>query len=191
LFTGLYRDLRDMPYFVVLLLVPLVWMVHHTLRAMPRELAWLPAAIVLISSATIAAPAWRAAQRLTAPTPLQACLEAEGRTAGFGDYWTAKELMFRSNRRIHIIQINGRGEPYRWIINERWFTQRADDGTTPRPDFILPGRPKRYDAERLREVFGTPNRVLTCGRGEACGSVAGAQCGGELWLYDHPLPLPH
>lgn len=172
---GTYSGKEELRYFNIVMLVPLVWAVHHILRTMPRGFAWLPAIIVLISSAAIASPAWHAAHRLAAPDPLQACLEAEGRTAGFGYYWAAKILIFKSDRHIHIIQIGSRGEPYRLNINERWFTQRADDGTTPRPDFVIPGD---LDPQGLRDVYGAPSRIRTCGSE-------------ELWLYDHSLPLPH
>jgi hypothetical protein len=161
-----------------LLIVPPIWVAHHAFRIVPTmkagRLAWAAVATILLSCAAIARPAWSAAQRLVAPRPLQVCLEAEGRTAGFGDYWTAKLLMFMSERRIHIVQIQGGGEPHRWGYNERWFTQRADDGTPVRPDFIVP---QNLDTKRLRQTFGAPQRVLSCN-------------GEEIWLYDKVLPLP-
>jgi hypothetical protein len=176
--TGYFKGWDWLRYAEFVVIAPLIWVAHHAFRIVPTmkagQLAWAPVVIVLFSCAAIARPAWNAAQRLAAPRPLQACLEAEGRTAGFGDYWTAQLVIFMSERRIHIVQIQRGGEPYRWSYNKRWFTQRADDGTLPRPDFIVP---KNLDTERLRQTFGPPQRVLTCN-------------GEEIWLYEKPLPLP-
>lgn len=118
---------------------------------------------------------WHAAQSLTRPGPLVACLDARHVTAGFGDYWTAKETIFRSDRGIHVVQITSDGDPYRWGFNERWFWRRADNGRPVRPEFVVIDR---LGADNVRELFGQPDRRTQCGRH-------------TVWFYDRTLELPY
>jgi hypothetical protein len=125
----------------------------------------------LLACTFFVVPAWSAAKRIVVPSPLQVCLDAEGRTAGLGDYWSAKSLIFSSDRRIHVAQLTSDGSFYHANFNNRWFANRADGGGTFRPDFIIP---TNLDAERLRRVFGFPDRVRNCG-------------GQDVWLYHASL----
>lgn len=176
LITGIFKKPDDLYYAKIVFLAPPIWLAYHAARNISTErLAWTSAIIVLFSCAAIARPAYNTIQRLVAARPLQVCLEAENRTTGIGDYWTAKLLMFMSDRRIHIVQVGRRnGESHRWIYNEQWFTKRADNGKLARPDFIVATRLKTSAKRFLRLKFGTPQRVLTCD-------------GEKIWLYKEPL----
>jgi len=168
-------DIGSWRYFIILMVVQPLWLAHLAIRGlntagMNRYVALIPV-VLLAYCAVIAIPSYGAAKRLAGPGSILRCIEAEGRTAGLGDYWTAKELMFLSDRQIHIVQVNNLGLPRRWNYNERWFSVRADNGAPLRLDFIVP---KRLDSGSMLKVFGSPDRITECG-------------GEELWLYDKPL----
>ena len=175
--TNMIYDAAHWRYSLILMLTPMLWVVYHTVKTIPAGLRRgflpiMPLLIVLLCAA-ILMPAWRAATRLAAPRPIQICIGAEGRTAGLGDYWTAKQLILMSDRRIHMAQIAADGRPYRWITNETWFSRRADNDARPRFDFIVPARLK---IDALERVFGPPDQIKDCGDK-------------KLWLYNHPLSL--
>jgi len=171
-------DSASMRYFVILMLVPMIWVIYHAMRfilasPLQRFLQFAPV-VLLFFCIPIAVPSWSAALRMVEPRPIQSCIEAAGMTAGLGEYWTAKRLMLMSDRRIHVVPIANGGWPYPWFTNLKWFTERGDNGAPLRLEFIIP---RKLDREHLRRVFGAPDRVLTCG-------------GETLWLYASPLSLP-
>lgn len=134
---------------------------------------WIASAAIAAAAAALAWPAGRAVPSLVAPPALQTCLEALGRKAGIGDYWSAKSLMFASRRKIHMVQILPWMDLFRWNFNERWFTHRADDDTTFDADFILPAR---LHPHNLVHRYDPPARVAHC-------------AGSEVWVYDKPLKV--
>jgi len=118
---------------------------------------------------------WHAARTFAQRGPLVTCLAARGAAAGFGDYWTAKETIFRSDRRIHVVQITPDGDPYRWSFNERWFWRHANHGKRLKPRFVVVDR---LGAANVRDLFGQPDRKTKCGRH-------------NIWYYDRTLDLPY
>ncbi len=163
--------------FLILMPVAALGVARLLLRLLPADgrRAWLAPGFALLVAAALTYPAiTRLPQVLAAPALLQRCIEANGRTTGLADYWTAKLVMFTSGLRLHVIQVIAGGQRFPWIYKERWFTHRADDDSPARPDFIVP---TRLDAAALRARFGPPAREVACG-------------GQSLWLYDAPLPLP-
>ena len=175
--SGSFKHPAHFRLFLILMPVAAIGAARLLLRWFPasRGMGWLAPAVALLTAAALAFPSIaRLPQAVTASANLQRCIETSGRKTGFADYWTAKLLMFASDRRIHVVQVIAGGQRFPWIYKERWFTHRADDDSPARPDFIVP---TRLDAEGLRARFGPPARELTCG-------------GQSLWLYDAPLPLP-
>jgi len=102
-------------------------------------------------------------------TGLIACLNEDGLTSGYGDYWVAKQVIFLSDRAIHIAQLDGASE-MRFNFDARWFTQRAD-GSAFVPNFIVTDR---LNEAQLAGRFGKPTSVSSC-------------AGSTIWHYDHGL----
>ena len=169
-------DPGSLRYFLVLMIAPLLWLEYHALRAAVRSplrhLTSATASVLLFACVLFVSPAISAAKRIVAPLPLELCLKAQGQVAGYGDYWTAKALIFASDRRIHVVQLAGE-KPYHWNTNERWFFRRADDGAPLNLHFIFP---ERLNPQRLRGAFGPPDSTLNCE-------------GQEVWFYKDALPV--
>lgn len=104
---------------------------------------------------------------------LEACLETRGLSTGFASYWTAKHLIFLSERRIHIAQIKPDGRRDNFNYNRAWFEKRADDGSPIAPNFIIT---RDLNTSRIRDKFGAPRDSVQCD-------------GTEIWIYD-ALPVP-
>lgn len=175
--TGAYSLVVHWRYVLILFLLPPLWaalrLVPPLLPARGRGRAWTLALGLLAAMAAFVPVAHRAVGELLAPTGLEACLLAEGRREGLGDYWTAKLLMLMSDRQIHIVQVLPNGDFQDWNVNRRWFHTRADNGAPLAPDFIVL---QNLDAEALQRRFGPPDRTIDCD-------------GRAIWLYDSPLRL--
>jgi hypothetical protein len=175
LVANMITDVGKLRYFLILMLVPSLWVCFLLLRRITDSplrpyLESVPVALLLLSVGFVL-PAWSSAKRLATPTPLEACLEGHGLTAGLGDYWTAKATIFESDRRIHLVQLKSDGRFYLSNFNGRWLANRADGNGPLRPNFIVP---KGLDPVQIRNVYGAPHGVITC-------------AGEEVWLYQSPL----
>jgi hypothetical protein len=173
--ANMITDAGKLRYFLILMLVPSLWVCFLLLRRttdspLHRYLESVPVALLLLSFGFFL-PAWSSAKRLATLAPLEACLEGHGLTAGLGDYWTAKATIFESDRRIHLVQLKSDGGFYLSNFNGRWAANRADGNGPLRPNFIVP---RGLDPVRLRNVYGAPHSVIDC-------------AGQEVWLYQSPL----
>ena len=170
-------DMGSWRYFLILTLIPLVWLTYHILRMLDYfDKAWLLRAAPIVLGAYCLlyfVPSFYVANDIAGPSPLQICIESENRNAGLGEYWKAKKLIFASDRKIHVAQLSSNGTPYNWNFNTRWFKKRADDGTPLNLNFIIP---HGIDREELYLKFGRPDKVVQCDEE-------------ELWLYDEPLHI--
>jgi len=159
-------------YLMLLPFLAVAWIGVVVARRVPPVARHSLAGLGIAASLAGAAPGALAfAPRLGDPAPLVACLDAEGLRAGIGDYWTAKQTMFLSDRRLHFVQLTPDGQIMRFNFNDAWFSGRADDGTPFTANFIVT---TRLDQDALRRDYGDPARVITC-------------AGQQVWLYDHPL----
>ena len=175
--TGIYSETALWRYLLIIPALAVIWVMHWLLRftSSPRtRLGWFAGtlATIMVGTSATSSRALTNIGTLAQPPTLEICLRARGRTTGFGDYWTAKELMFSSNRRIHILQLTPSGEPFRWVYNETWYQARADNGTAVRPDFVILSG---LETTAIQRRFGMPDERLLC-------------AGTEIWLYDRPIP---
>ena len=116
----------------------------------------------------------QAVTRIDATAKLRKTLDAHRLRAGYGDYWTAKPAMFETDRRVHCIPLLIDGTPDTRNYNSRWFTERSDGSGAIEPTFVVTSR---LDQEKLRELFGEPDAVVTFKKDQF------------VWIYDEPLPL--
>lgn len=159
-----WRYLMVMPILVVLAVSLLVAnalsaraVIHH-----------LPGFAVTILALFLAIPAYRVAKAIEPRIELETCLETEGLTTGYGEYWMVKSLIFYSERRIHMIQLNNGGERYEHNYNRVWFDRRADGQALASPNFIIM---TFIDPGKILEKLGPASRTFQCGKH-------------EIWLYD-------
>jgi len=164
-------------YFQPILACPLIWLL---LLAMMRSrfvgnLKWpvlaapvaLAAVMALLSTFNAPAPS------IKKHADLIKCLNKEGRTAGLAGYWNGMSIMYLSGRKIHTVSIHPNGTAFKWNINQDWLTGRADNGTAPRFDFVIP---EDLTPDVLEQSVGTPQRIVDCE-------------GQPIWLYDEPLEV--
>ncbi|EIC19611.1 hypothetical protein [Thiorhodovibrio frisius] len=167
---GVYWDLTLWRYLLVIPVLVIIWVVHCVLKLSPQWQYGLTtgAIITTLGLGTVSiSSAWEHIQSLQQPIALEQCLREQGRDTGFGDYWNAKRLLFLSDRRLHIIQINAVGQPFHMNYNRRWFAERADTGAPVQPDFVILDR---LDAGVIARRFGSPKQVIHCD-------------GSAIWLY--------
>jgi hypothetical protein len=151
-------------YFLILWVLPILWASLWLTRALMRRLEWkwAPpiglAALMLVGLISSGAPG--KVRRVTSKQPLERCLEQKGLRDGFGDYLTAKSLIYRSKGRFHIAQITADGVPYRLNFNEAWFFRRAEDNQPANFNYIIASR---LDPTLLRRTFGEPAEIFHCG----------------------------
>lgn len=142
-------------------------LVASTLSAGPVT-RHLPGFAATFLALLLVVPAYRSAMAIEPKIELEICLEAEGLTTGYGEYWMVKSLIFYSERRIHMIQLNNGGERYEHNYNRFWFDRRADGQALTSPNFVIM---TYIDPGKIREKFGPASRTLQCGKH-------------EVWLYD-------
>lgn len=170
LVSGLYWELSLWRYLLVIPVLVIIWGVHCALKLSPQWLYGLTAGAMittLVVGTVSIRPAWEHFQSMQEPIALEQCLREQDRDTGFGDYWNAKRLLFLSDRRLHIIQINADGQPFRMNYNGRWFTERADTGAPVQPDFVILDR---LNPEAIARRFGPPEQIVSCE-------------GSTIWLY--------
>lgn len=177
--TAAFEDQGSLRYLISIFVLCPTWVLYWLLRGALRVWRHADRALALAGALALggagisqAGAALAAQARIGQPSALARCLIAEGRSAGFGEYWSAKNLMFETGRAIHVIQLARNGRLQRWNYNRRWFLERADDGGPLAPDFVILDN---LDREAMRARFGDPAREVRCGRS-------------EVWLYDHVLP---
>lgn len=159
-----WRYLMVVPILVVLAASVLVAEVLAGRAATAR----LPGFAASILALLLVLPAYRAGMAIEPKLDLEVCLEAEGLTTGYGEYWMVKSLIFYSERRIHVIQLNSGAERYEHNYNRLWFDRRADGQALTAPNFIIM---TMIDPVKILERFGPASRTLQCGKH-------------EIWLYD-------
>jgi hypothetical protein len=172
--TGLYTDIVLWRYLLIIPALVVIWSLQHLLLVWHHiHRVWLIGSIstVLIGTATASGHAITNITALSQPSALEQCLQTHRRNTGLGGYWIAKVLMFRSNRRIHIMQMTPSGEPFHVVYNNQWYQIRADDGSTVQPDFIIVND---LDPKAMQQHFGMPDEHLHC-------------AGYEIWLYDQSV----
>ena len=164
-------------YFLPVLFLPWVWLLLLASRLnTPERRPGLQAAGVALAVGCLPLlpKVSQAVARIEVTQKLRKTLEAEGLRAGYGDYWTAKPVMFETDRRVHCIPLFRAGTLDDRNYNGRWFTQRADGGGAIEPTFVVTSR--LYQA-KLRELFGEPARIVKFKKDQF------------VWIYDEPLPL--
>lgn len=161
--TGLFYDPALWRYMMIVPFLECVWISAFILLHCPlrRVYVFITSMALLVYGPLT----WANVPRLLKPTPLVQCLDAAGLTEGIGDYWTAKMVMFRTDRRIMIAQVTANGYPLRYNFNDRWFSIA--------PDFVVLDR---LDQDQIRRRFGRPSHELTCGRS-------------TIWRYAKPHSL--
>ena len=164
-------------YFLPVLFLPWVWLLLLASRLnTPERRPCLQAAGVALAVGCLPLlpKVSQAVARIEVTQKLRKTLEAEGLRAGYGDYWTAKPVMFETDRRVHCIPLFRAGTLDDRNYNGRWFTQRADGGGAIEPTFVVTSR---LDQAKLRELFGEPARIVKFKKDQF------------VWIYDEPLPL--
>ena len=164
-------------YFLPVLFLPWVWLLLLASRLnTPERRPGLQAAGVALAVGCLPLlpKVSQAVARIEVTQKLRKTLEAEGLRAGYGDYWTAKPVMFETDRRVHCIPLFRAGTLDDRNYNGRWFTQRADGGGAIEPTFVVTSR---LDQAKLRELFGEPARIVKFKKDQF------------VWIYDEPLPL--
>ncbi len=116
----------------------------------------------------------QAVSRIEATQKLKKTLERLDQRAGYGDYWTAKPIMFETSRQVHCIPLLLNGQPDTRNYNMRWFTERADGAGAIEPTFVVTSR---LNQDTLRRLFGEPDAIEKFRKDQF------------VWLYDEPLPL--
>jgi hypothetical protein len=92
-------------YFSILWLIGVLWLALQASHVAQRWLCEQWAMVIvptILLSVVIGASGVAATQNLVAKPPLQRCLEQAELRDGLGDYWSAKALIYRSERSIHL-----------------------------------------------------------------------------------------
>ncbi len=165
--------------------LPLLWwsffLVAALLSEAPRR---FPATrpIAMIATCLLL---WPVARQLSArpvprlfvwDSPLAACLERAGLTAGLAEYWVARPESAATDWRLQIDPIFDTGEARVWGNNRLWFAHDIHDGSRRPPyRFVVMDR---LAPDRIAQSYGPPDRVLMCGVS-------------SIWVYDDPERLWH
>lgn len=179
-FACFYMDHGSYRYLVAFRVWPLIFAAALVLR-LPGPNRWghVPAAVVAVGwlfGFGLANPAFPAIVRVQ--DPLADCLLRWRGTfdlqAGLANYWDARSTMLATNERILIQQITPEGAAYLWQTNTYWYTHSMADPAEPPPfNFIIT---QYLKPDRLRALYGKPERVLDCH-------------GAEVWVYRDPAKI--
>lgn len=164
-------------YSLPILFLPWVWllMLAAQFNSPQRRQGILAAGIALtVGCLPLLPQVPQALARIESTQKLRKTLARFDQRAGYGDYWTAKSIMFETNRLVHCIPLLLNGQPDTRNYNMRWFTERADDGSPVEPTFVVTSR---LNQDTLRRVFGEPAEIEKFRKNQF------------VWIYDEPLPL--
>lgn len=164
-------------YFLPVLFLPWVWLllIASRFNTAERQQGVLAAGVALTLGCLPLLPTvGKAIARLEGKETLRTTLDEHELRAGYGDYWTAKPVMFGTDRRVHCIPIFTDGTPDPRNYNRRWFTERADDGGAIEPTFVVTSR---LNKDKLRQLFGEPDEIVRFEKDQF------------VWIYAEPLPL--
>lgn len=164
-------------YVLPVMFLPWVWLLVSAARfnSPERRQGVLAAGVALCLGCLPLAPhAIKASARIELTQKLRKTLEAHDLRAGYGDYWTAKPVIFETDRRVHCIPLYADGSLDDRNYNGRWFSERADGGGAIEPTFIVTSR---LDQATLRDTFGEPAEIVKFAKDQF------------VWIYDEPLPL--
>jgi hypothetical protein len=178
LVMNVYRGLALWRYFLVLAILPTIWLscglgLFVERMQWKRVIALVAGAALVILGFAAFTPSKNAVHSLLAISPLEACLNAHGLSTGYGDYWNAKAHIFTSEGRIHIMQLN-EYKPYPFAFNARWFAERANRDKPLDPNFVI--MENLNEADVLR-VFGKPDNITMCNNK-------------TIWQYQKTLTAP-
>lgn len=165
-----YEETSHWRYYIIMPIIFVLAVSIFIARYLPERLSMraLPGLLVALLVLLMAPSAYNVALAIEPKTELEICLEMEGLTTGYGEYWMAKPVIFYSQRRVHIIQLDRDGGRYGHNYNRVWFDRRADGQPIDSPNFIIV---TGTNTEKILEVFGRPRREIQCGRH-------------DVWLYD-------
>jgi len=175
LLLGLYRGYALWRYYLIIFILPLLWialMLARYIRKSVMNIGIAAFALVLTAACLTYPQAQATLTELQKTTDLESCLLQNGLTSGYGDYWHAKSLIFSSNRQIHIAQLLG-PKPYPFNFNARWFSERSDTREPFKPNFVII---ENLDPALINQLFGAPQEHLRCQNK-------------LIWKYDHALAL--
>lgn len=164
-------------YVLPVMFLPWVWLlvIAARLNSPERRQGVLAAGVALCLGCLPFAPhVIKASERIELTQKLRKTLESHDLKAGYGDYWTAKPVIFETDRRVHCIPLYADGSLDDRNYNGRWFSERADGGGAIEPTFIVTSR---LDQAKLRAFFGEPAEIVKFRKDQF------------VWIYDEPLPL--
>lgn len=176
LLMNLYRGPSLWRYFLILIVLPPIWALPYTTTALTKLKLdkFIGAASIgalLIMNIFLYPKTMQTIRHLESATPLESCLLGQNLISGYSDYWNSKSLIFSSQRKIHLAQLQG-SNPYRFNFNNDWFLKRSDLQHPFEPNFIIL---ENLNADELHTQFGAPNLVFSCKDK-------------IIWKYDKPLP---
>ena len=176
LLLHLYRGYALWRYSLIIFILPPIWIALSISRHIQTKTLThlgLGAFSLLLTATYLAFPqasiTIKSAQK---PSALESCLLQNKLTAGYGDYWNAKSLIFLSNRQIHIAQLTESAQAELFNFNRAWFITRSDNGQAFKPNFVMM---QGLDPVAIEQLFGEPQSTLRCQQQ-------------LIWSYDHELP---
>jgi hypothetical protein len=164
-------------YSLPMLFLPWVWLLLLASRfnSSTRQQGLLAAGVALaVGCLPLLPQVPQALARIESTQKLRKTLARFDQRAGYGDYWTAKPIMFETDRQVHCIPLFLNGKPDTRNYNMRWFTERADGAGPIKPTFVVTSR---LNQDTLRRLFGEPDAIEKFRKDQF------------VWLYDEPLPL--
>jgi hypothetical protein len=176
LMMNLYRGPSLWRYFLILIVLPPIWALLYTARVLVKLkpgkfIEVLSIATLIIMNILLFSKVIQNIRHLESVTPLESCLLNQNLTSGYSDYWNSKSLIFSSQRKIHVAQLQG-SNPYRFNFNNDWFLKRSDYQYPFEPNFIII---ENLNTDELHTKFGTPDLIFACKDK-------------VIWKYDKPLP---
>ena len=164
-------------YSLPVLIFPWVWLLQLASQFnTPQRRPGLQAAGVALACGCLPLlpKAAAAFARIDAKQHLQKMLEDHNQQVGYGDYWTAKPVIFETNRKVHCIPLLSNGQLDLRNYNARWFTERAGDAGSIEPTFVVTSR---LNEDVLTKLFGEPDTIEQFRKNQF------------VWFYNKPLPL--
>jgi hypothetical protein len=157
-------------FFIPLFGLPMLlsWLIHRfSSPAASRVLAFSGGLLVLIVPAIRLASTPRPqTQVVNYRPPLVQFLDDQaaqnGLKYGLGGYWQSRITTLLSSRGLRVYAVDGAFNPFLWVSNAAWYTQRLDDGRGKPPvDFVVIDDPAfKLSREAAVRVLGEPTREL-------------------------------
>lgn len=175
--AAFFVDVYSMRYLPVAFYWPIIFLAGAATKMMPRDALRYMLTLSFLSCTIMGVTVAKAASHWPVPhDELAECLlqnrNSWGLRSGLAGYWVARPAVVGSSWKLQIAQIFD-GKYYHWGDNLYWLRHSFNDIAAP-PEFNYVVLDEFNSAERIRNRYGSPNRI------ESCGEY-------PIWIYGKPI----